>query len=133
MQTRSTLLQAKCRRDKLMESSSSVCTIKPSNSDIKQTAPRPPSSFSIISTMIIKPSGSPEQESVNTTSTPKRMTWLSSGNLFDKDLQMEPNESIRKKKKISQNPFYSLKQKKSWRHICACTPFLIDKEMQDRN
>ena len=63
--------------------------------------------------MIIKPSGSPEQESVNTTSTPKRMTWLSSGNLFDKDLHMEPNESIRKKKKISQNPFYSLKQKKS--------------------
>ena len=62
MQTRSKLLQAKCRRDKLMESSSLVCTIKPSNSDIKQTAPRSPSSFSIISTTtIVKPSGSPEQ------------------------------------------------------------------------
>ena len=87
MQTRSKLLQAKCRRDKLMESSSSICTIKPSNSDIKQTAPRSPTSFSIISTTtIVKPSGSPEQESVNTTSAPKRMTQLSSGKLFDKDL-----------------------------------------------
>ena len=45
---------------------------------------------------------------------------------------MEPDESIKKKKKISQNPFYRLEQKKSWRHICACTPFLTDKEMQDR-
>ena len=83
MQTRSKLLQAKCRRDKLMESSSLVCIIKPSNSDIKQTAPRSPSSFSIISTTtIVKPSESPEQESVNTTSAPKRMTRLSSGKLF---------------------------------------------------
>ena len=71
MQTRSKLLQAKCRRDKRMESSSSVCTIKPSNSDIKQTTPRSPSSFSIISTTtIVKPSEPPEQESVNTTSAP---------------------------------------------------------------
>ena len=38
--------------------------------------------------MTVKPSESPEQESVNTTSAPKRMTWLSSGNLFDKDLYM---------------------------------------------
>ena len=119
-----------------MESSSSVCTIKPSNSDIKQTAPRSPSSFSIISTTtIVKPSESPEQESVNTTSGPKRMTRLLSGKLFDKDLCiwcMEPDESIKKKKKTSQSPFYCLEQKKSWRQICACTPFLIDKEMRDR-
>ena len=130
------MLQAKCRRDKLMKSSSSVCTIKPSNSDIKQKAPQSPSSFSIISTItIVKPSESPEQESVNTTSAPKRMTRLSSGKLFDKYLCiwcMEPDESIKKKKKISQNPFYRLEQKKSWRHICACTPFLTDKEMLDR-
>ena len=135
MQTRSKLLQAKCRRDKRMESSSSVCTIKPSNSDIKQTTPRSPSSFSTISTTtIVKPSEPPEQESVNTTSAPKRMTRLLSGKLFDKDLCiwcMEPDESIKKKNKISQNPFYCLKQK-SWRHICACMPFLTDKEMQDR-
>ena len=136
MQTRSKLLQAKCRRDKLMESSSSVCTIKPSNSDIKQTPPRSPNFFSIISTtMIVKPSECPEQESVNTTSVPKRMTRLSSRKLFDKDLCircMEPDESIKKKKKISQNPFYHLEQKKSWRHICAYIPFLTDKEMRDR-
>ena len=136
MQTRSKLLQAKCRRDKLMESSSSVCTIKPSNSDIKQTPPRSPNFFSVISTtMIVKPSECPEQESVNTTSVPKRMTRLSSRKLFDKDLCiwcMEPDESIKKKKKISQNPFYHLEQKKSWRHICAYIPFLTDKEMRDR-
>ena len=97
-----------------------------------QTAPRSPSSFSIISTTtIVKPSESPEQESVNTTSAPKRMTRLSSGKLFDKYLCiwcMEPDESIKKKKKISQNSFYRLEQK-TWRHICACTPFLTDKEM----
>ena len=72
---------------------------------------------------------------MNTTSAPKRMTRLSSGKLFDKYLCiwcMEPDESIKKKKKISQNPFYRLEQKKSWRHICACTPFLTDKEMRDR-
>ena len=119
-----------------MESSSSVCTIKPSNSDIKQTAPRSPSSFYVISTTtIVKPSESPDQESVNTTSAPKRMARLSSGKLFDKDLCiwcMKPDESIKKKKKVSQNLFYRLEQKKSWRHICACTPFLTDKEMQDR-
>ena len=136
MQTPSKLLQAKCRRDKFMESSSSVWTINPSNSDIKQTAPRSPSSFSIISTItIVKPPESPEQESVNTTSAPKRMTQLSRGELFDKDLCiwcMEPNESIKKKKKICQNRFYHLDQKKSWKHICACTPFLTDKEMRDR-
>ena len=114
--TGSKLLQAKCRRDKLIESSSSVCTIKPSNSDIKQTVPQSPSSFSIISTtMIVKPSETPEQESVNTTSAPKRMTQLSSGELFDKNLCiwcMEPDESIKKKKKeISQNPFYRLEQR----------------------
>ena len=87
MQTRSKLLQAKCRRDKLMEPPSWVCTIKPSNSDIKQTAPRSPSTFSIISTTtIIKPPESPEQESVNTTSVPQRMTRLLSGKRFDKDL-----------------------------------------------
>ena len=101
-----------------------------------QTAPRSPSSFSIISTTtIVKPSESPEQKSVNTTSAPNRMTRLSTGKLFDKNLCiwcMEPDESIKKKKKISQNPFYRLEQKKSWRHICACTPFLTDKEMQDR-
>ena len=100
MQTRSKLLQAKCRRDKLMQSSSSVCTIKPSNSDIKQTAPQSPSSFSVISTTtIVKPSESPEQESVNTTSAPKRMTRLLSGKLFDKDLCIwcvEPDESIKR-------------------------------------
>ena len=104
MQTRSKLLQAKCRRDKLMESCSLVCTIKPSNSDIKQTAPRSPSPFSVISTTtIVKPSESPEQESVNTASVPKRMTRLSSCKLFDKDLCiwcMEPDESIKKKNKI---------------------------------
>ena len=97
MQTRSKLLPAKCRRDKLMESSSSVCTIKPSNSDIKQTAPQSPSSSIISATTIVKPSESPEQESVNTASAPKRMTRLSSGKLFDKDLCiwcMEPDESI---------------------------------------
>ena len=57
---------------------------------------------------------------MNTTSAPKRMTRLSSGKLFDKDLCIwciEPDESIKKKKKISQNSFYCLKQKKSWRHI----------------
>ena len=136
MQTRSKLLQAKCRRDKLTESSSLVCTIKPSNSDIKQTAARSPSSFSIIpTTTIVKPSESPEQISVNTTFAPKRMTLLSSGKLFDKGLCMwcmEPDESIKKKKKISQNRFNRLEQKKSWRHICVCTPFLTDKEMRDR-
>ena len=82
-----------------------------------------------------KPSESPEQESVNTTSGPNRMTQLSSGKLFDKDLCiwcMEPDESIKKKKKISQNPFHCLEQKKSWIHICACTLFLTDKEMRDR-
>ena len=113
-----------------MESSTSVCTIRPSNSDINQTAPRSPS-FSIISTMA-KPSECPEQESVNTTSGPNRMTQLSSGKLFDKDLCIwciEPDESIKKKKKISQNPFHRLGQKKSWIHICACTLFLTDKEM----
>ena len=87
-----------------MESSSLVYIIKPSNSDIKQTAPRSPSSFSIISaTTIVKPSESPEQESVNTTSALKRMTRLSSCKLFDKDLCiwcMEPDESIKKKNKI---------------------------------
>ena len=116
-----------------MESSLSVCTIKPSNSDINQRAPQLPSSFSIISTTtIVKTSESLEQESVNTTSAPKRMTRLSSGKLFDKDLCiwcMKPDESIKKKKKVSQNLFYRLEQKKSWRHICACTPFLTDKEM----
>ena len=116
-----------------MESSSSVCTIEPSNSDIKQTAPRSPSSFSVISaTTIVKPSESPEQESVNTTFVPKRMARLLSGKHFDKDLCiwcMKPDESIKKKKKISQNPFYRLEQKKSWRHICACTLFLTDKKM----
>ena len=136
MQTRSKLLKAKCRRDKLMESSSSVCTIKPSNLDIKQTASRSPNSFSVLSaTTIVKPSGSPEQESVNATSAPKRMIRLWSSKRFDEDLciwYIETDESIKKKKKISQNPFYSLEQKKSWRHICACTPFLIDKEMRDR-
>ena len=84
---------------------------------------------------MVKPSESPEQKSVNTTYAPKRMTWLSSGKLFDKDLCiwcMEPNESIKKKKKISQNPFYRLEQKKSWRIIYACAPFLTDKEMRDR-
>ena len=45
---------------------------------------------------------------------------------------METNESIKKKKKISQNPFYCLEQKNSWRHIFACIPFLTDKEMRDR-
>ena len=124
MQTRSKLLQAKFRSDKLMESSSSVCTIKPSDSDIKQTAPRSPSSFSVISTTtIVKPAESPEQESVNTTSAPKRMTRLSSGKLFDKDLCIwciEPDESIKKKKrKLVKIFFYRLEQKKSWRHICA--------------
>ena len=108
----------------------------PSNSDIKQTAPRSLSSFSIISTTtMVKPSESPEQKSVNTTSASKRMTQLSSGKLFDKDLCiwcMETNESIKKKKKISQNLFYCLEQKKPWRHICACTSFLTDKEMLDR-
>ena len=136
MQTQNKLLQAKCRRDKLMESSSSVCTIKPSNLDIKQTASRSPNSFSVLSaTTIVKPSGSPEQESVNATSAPKRMIRLWSSKRFDEDLciwYIETDESIKKKKKISQNPFYSLEQKKSWRHICACTPFLIDKEMRDR-
>ena len=84
MQTRSKLLKAKCRRDKLMESSSSVCTIKPSNLDIKQTASRSPSSFSVLSaTTIVKPSESPEQESVNATSAPTRL-W--SGKRFDEDL-----------------------------------------------
>ena len=83
MQTRSKLLQAKFRSDKLMESSSSVCTIKPSDSDVKQTAPRSPSSFSVISTTtIVKPAESPEQESVNTTSAPKRMTRLSSLSMY---------------------------------------------------
>ena len=85
--------------------------------------------------MIVKPSECPEQESVNTTSAPKRMTRLSGRILFDKDLCiwcMEPDESNKKKKKISQNPFYRLEQKKSWRHICACIPFLTDKEMRDR-
>ena len=116
-----------------MESSISGCNIRPSNSDIKQTAPRSPS-FSIISTMA-KPLESPEQESVNATSGSNRMTQLSSGKRFDKDLCiwcMEPDESIKKKKKISQNPFHRLGQKKSWIHICACTLFLTDKEMRDR-
>ena len=134
MQTRSKLLQAKCRRDKLTESSSLVCTIKPSNSDIKQTAARSPSSFSIIpTTTIVKPSESPEQISVNTTFAPKRMTLLSSGKLKGLCMWcMEPDESIKKKKKINQNRFNRLEQKKSWRHICVCTPFLTDKEMRDR-
>ena len=79
--------------------------------------------------MTVKPSESPEQESVNTTSGYQVVTFLIKICIWC----MEPNEGIREKKKISQNPFYSLKQKKSWRHICACTPFLIDKEMQDRN
>ena len=65
-------------------------------------APQSPSSFSIISTtMIAKPSESPEQESVNTTSASKRMIRLSSGKLFDRDLClwcMKPDESIKKKK-----------------------------------
>ena len=83
MQNLSKLLQAKCQRDKLMESSLSVCTIKPSNSDINQTAPQAPSSFSIISTTtIVKTSESLEQESVNTTSAPKRMARLLSGKHF---------------------------------------------------
>ena len=84
--------------------------------------------------MIVKLSESPEKESVNTTSATKRMTRLLSGKLFHKDLYiwcMESDESI-KKKKIRQNPFYHLKQKKSWTHICARAPFLTDKEMQDR-
>ena len=41
---------------------------------------------------------------MNATSAPKRMTRLSSGKLFDKDLFiwcLEPDESIKKKKKIS--------------------------------
>ena len=107
-----------------------------SNSDIKETAPRSPISFSIISAAaIVKPSEYPEQESLNATSDPNRMTRLLSGELFDKDLCiwcMEPDESIKKKKKISQNPFHRLEQKKSWIHICACTLFLTDKEMRDR-
>ena len=85
--------------------------------------------------MIVKPSECPEQESVNTTSAPKRMTRLSGRILFDKDLCiwcMEPDESNKKKKKISQNPFYRLEQKKSWRHICPYIPFLTDKEMRGR-
>ena len=95
-------------------------------------AARSPSSSIISTTTIVKPSESPEQESLNKTSAPKRMTGLSSGKLFNKDLCircMEPDKSI---KKISQDPFYRLEQKKSWRHICACTPFLTDKEMWDR-
>ena len=106
-----------------------------SNSDIKETAPRSPISSIISAATIVKPSEYPEQESLNAASDPKRMTRLLSGELFDKDLCiwcMEPDESIKKKKKISQNPFYRLEQKKSWRHICACTPFLTDKEMRDR-
>ena len=61
------------------------------------------------------------------------MTRLSSGKLFYKDRCiwcMDPDESI--KTKISQNPFYRLEQKTSWRYICACTPFLTDKKMRDR-
>ena len=45
---------------------------------------------------------------------------------------MESSDSIKKKNKISQNSFYCLEQKKSWRHIFACTRFLTDKEMRDR-
>ena len=51
---------------------------------------------------------------MNTTSAPKRMTSLSSGKFFDKDLCiwcMKPDKSIKKKKKISQNSFYRLEQK----------------------
>ena len=45
---------------------------------------------------------------------------------------MGPDENIKKKKKTNRNPFYRFEQKKSWRHICACTPFLKDKEMRER-
>ena len=37
-----------------------------------------------------------------------------------------------KKKKTDRSPFYRLEQKKSWRHICACTLFLEDQKMRER-
>ena len=115
MKTRSKLLQAKCRRDKLMESSSSVCTIKPSNSDIKPTAPQSPSSFSIISaTTIVKPSESPEQESENTTSAPKRMARLSSDNVLIKIYvygAWNLMKVLRKKRKLAKILFIALSKR----------------------
>ena len=68
--------------------------------------------------MIVKPSESPEKESVNTSAT-KRMTRLLSGKPFHKDLHiwcMEPDESIKKKRKLDKILFIT-SNKRSHGHI----------------
>ena len=72
-----------------------------------------------------KPLESPEQESVNTTSGPNRMTQLSSGKRFDKDLCiwcMEPDESIKKKRKLVKILFIA-SNKRSHGFIFVCAHF----------
>ena len=73
----------------------------------------------------IKETVSTQNETAKATPGSQKRTHLLSDKMFDKDLCLwclGPDENI-KKKKTNCRPFYRLEQKKSWRHICACTPF----------
>ena len=126
MQTQSKLNQAIKRRDKKNVSAEGNKSDNPSNSSIS-IATIPSSATTALSS---QPSTSHEAVKSGT----RKSTRASVGTIFDKNLCIwcrKQDESISKKGKTD-NAWHRVEQKKSWRHICACTPFLQDSEMRER-
>ena len=65
----------------------------------------------------------------------RKSTRASMGVIFDKNLCIwcrKPDANITRRKGKAENPWSRVEQKKAWRRICACTPFLEDPAMRDR-
>ena len=57
----------------------------------------------------------------------QKLKSTSIGKIYDKDLHiwcMEPDDHLKKKK--GPKKLFHMEQKKTWRHFCACTPYLKD-------
>ena len=129
MQTQSKLNQAIKRRDKRIASAADNNSNNPSSSSISITNIQD----SVITQLSPPPTTSSSDNTVK--SSFRKSTRASVGVIFDKNLCIwcrEPDESISKKKGKTDNSWYRVEQKKSWRHICACTPFLQDSVMRER-
>ena len=60
---------------------------------------------------------------------PQKSTRTSIGKIYDKDLGIWCDRLTKKK---GPNKFFRMEQKKTWRHFCACTPYLKDQIMRER-
>ena len=126
MQTQSKLQQAMKRRDKKKEPPADIDPNIPTSSSKNSKKATPLPSFS---------SPPPPTPPVSNESTVGKSTRASIGVIFNKDLCIwcrEPDEYVTKKKGKTENPWSRVEQKKSWRRICACTPFLEDPIMRER-